>query len=118
MKKYLRYFSVFASLLLLAALFTSCTSYGYNLVTYNETTAKLRDHDILGSVLLEVKATSRMFKEEKGVRAILLMKARSLYGDEVDDVVNIAVSQTWQYRSYIVSSFIVKGDAIVYKENL
>lgn len=115
MNKNLRYLSVLASLLLLAALLTSCVTYGYTLVTHNETTAKLRDHDILGSVLLDVSATSKMFNEERGVRALLLMKARSLYGEDIDDVVNIAVSQTsdWQSRH-----FIVKGDAIRYKENL
>ncbi len=40
MKKNLRYLPVLASLLLLAALLTSCVTYGYTLVTYNETTAK------------------------------------------------------------------------------
>ena len=115
MKKNLRYLPMLASLLLLVTLLTSCVTYGYTLVTYNETTAKLRDHDILGSVLLEVTATNKLFKEERGVRALLLMKARSRYGDDVDDVVNIAVSQTSEWQS---RSFIVKGDAIKYKEDM
>ncbi len=115
MKKNYWYLPILVSLLLSAALFSSCVTYGYTLVTHNETTAKLRDHDILGSVLLEVKATSKLFKEERGVRALLLMKARSLYGDDVDDVVNIAVSQTSEWQS---RSFIIKADAIRYKEDM
>jgi|GEM_PF-3576679 len=100
-------------LVLTAVVLASCSTYGYTLITHNETTARQRDHEIVGSVTLEVQPTKEMFEEEKGVRAILLEKARMQFGDEVDDVVNVSVSQTYAWQSRY---FIAQGDAIVYTE--
>jgi len=111
--KVTRFFSGLVMLLLAVGTLASCATYGYTLITHNETTARLRDHEIVGSVTLEVKPTKEMFEEEKGVRAILLEKARMDYGNEVDDVVNISVSQTYAWQNRY---FIAQGDAIVYTE--
>lgn len=103
--------------LMLTAL-SSCTTYGYSMVTYNETTAKQRDHDIIGSITIPIKPTAELFKEEKGIRAKLLEEARLQYGDDIDDVVNVSTSQSYTPAGYSGSYyyFFIRGDVIKYKE--
>ena len=103
-------------LLMLAAamVLASCTTYGYSLVTYNETTASIREHEVLGNVMMEIHPTGEMWKEDKGIRALLLEEARSLYGDDVDDVVNVATSQGTSSGTYVYGYILIQGDAIRY----
>ena len=116
MEKRLRNLGLLALVFVAAAIITSCSTYAYTLVTHNETTARLRAHEILGSITIEVKPDSGMYENEKGFRAILLEKARDQYGDEVDDVVNIAVSQTETTGFSAMRYLIIQADAIRYKE--
>ena len=109
----MRHRVIIGSLVLSLAMLSliSCTSYGYFLVTYNETTAKIREHEILGTVHVEVHATAEMWKEDKGIRALLLDAARDQYGASVDDVVNVATSQS---AGWAPGYIFVQGDAIAY----
>ena len=120
MMKDRRIVSIVALVLLTAVALASCSSYGYRLVTYNETTAKLRDHEIVGTVIIDIRATGQMYNEEKGVRALLLDEARAQYGDDIDDVVNVATSQTNVPAGYGGSEayIIIQGDAIRYRGSM
>ena len=114
LKKYIFLAMVLTGLLVIS----SCSSfYSYDLVTYNETTAKVRGHEVLGSIELVVKAEASLFDDDSGFRKMLIDKAKEEYGNDVDDVVNIATSQTVVQSSQTTESFLlVSGDAIKYKE--
>lgn len=121
MKKLRRTGVIIALVSLMFAALSSCTTYGYSMVTYNETTAKQRDHEILGSITIAIKPTAELFKEEKGVRAKLLEEARLQYGDDIDDVVNVSTSQSYVPQAGFSASyyyFFIRGDVIRYKEYL
>ncbi len=107
----------FGGLILFAvAVLSSCATYGFKLVSYNETTAKVRNHEILGPITVKIEAQS-MYKEEMGLRAFLIEKAKEKYGNDVDDVVNMNISHAIVSTSYS-NLLIFYGDAIKYTEDM
>lgn len=118
MNRKLRGIWIIALAFITATAVVSCTSYGYTLVAYNETTAKQRDHEFVGTIVVEIKPTAELFKDGKGVRAEIMEEARAQYGDDIDDVINVSSSQTYTPAGGAMSTyyFIIRGDVVRYTE--